>query len=449
MGDILLLPILTLDLDECLRRVVAQTAALFNVPTAVVLVRDGDDLRVEAGPGPLSPAAVQGTVVEWVSRSGQLLFLTDLATLAQVSPAALQPLVADSQSLAAIPLIFGDTVIGALGVESPRHEAFGLELLAALGQQVTVALQNARLYHAERRRAAQLEAVARVARAVAATWQPAALYRVIYEQLAALMPCDAFILALFDPETRSLHAVFSLQDGVAHDVSAYPPVALQPPGQGIQSEVIHTGRSLIIADLGEQQRVRIYRFGTPGPVTRAAIYVPLRVEDRTIGVLQAQSYTVKAYRPADLPLLEAVADYAAAAIVNARRYQALQESEAQLRRLADTLLDLVAQTDRDGVVQYASSAHQTVLGYTPSQWVGTSILDYVHPDSAASAGLLLRRLVETRQVQRMELRFRAAGGRVVWLEVGASVLENDAGELVGFVFGSRDVTARQQAARSR
>lgn len=447
MSDILLLPSLTLDLDECLRRVVAQTAALCHVPTVVVLVRDGDDLRVEAGTGPLSPTEVQGTVVEWVSRSGQLLVLTDLAA----APAALQPLVADSQSLAAIPLVWGDTVIGALAVESPRHEAFSLELLAALGQQVTVALQNARLYHAERRRAAQLEAVAQVARAVASTWQPAALYRVIYEQLAALISCDAFILALFDPETRLLHAAFSLQDGMAHEVSAYPPVALQPPGQGMQSEVIHTGRSLIIADLGEQKQVVTYRFGTPGPVTRSAIYVPLRAGEgeQVIGVLQAQSYTVKAYRTTDLPLLEAVADYAAAAIVNARRYQALQESEARLRCIADTLLDLVAQTDRDGVVQYASPSHQVVLGYAPQQWVGTSILDYVHPDSAASAGLLLRRLVETRQVQRMELRFRAAAGRVVWLEVGASVLENDAGELVGFVFGSRDVTARQQAARSR
>jgi len=445
--------ILTLDLDECLRRVVEQTAALFHVPTAVVILREDDALRAEACTscqphgGPLEVAEMQGTVAEWVSRSGQMLVLTDLGMVS--APEALKPVEATSQSVAAIPFVFGDTVIGALAVESPHSHAFGpleQDLLLALGRQAAVAIQNARLYLAERRRAEQLTAVARVARAVSATLKPEALYRTIYEHLSTLIPCDAFILSLFDPETRLIHAVFSLQDGTAHDVSHYPPVALQPPGKGTQSEVIHTGRSLIIPDLGARQKgLAVYRFGTPGPVTRSAIYVPLRMEGRTIGVLQAQSYTANAYRPEDIPLLEAAAGHAAAAIVNARLYQALHESETQLRRITDTMLDMVSQTDLNGILQYVSPSHQTVLGYSPQRLVGTSIFEHVHPDSSAATRPFREQLLQTRRVQRAEFRYRHADGHYLWLETSASVLESETGEPVGFVFGSRDVTARKQA----
>ena len=69
------------------------------------------------------------------------------------------PLLPDTQSEMALPLMAGNRVLGALDVQSTRPEAFSEEdisVLQLVGDQVAVAIQNARLY-AEAERALEVE----------------------------------------------------------------------------------------------------------------------------------------------------------------------------------------------------------------------------------------------------------------------------------------------------
>src|ERR1700676_803338 len=72
-----------------------------------------------------------------------------------------------TRSELAIPLMVRDEVVGVLDCQSDRLDHFNsetIDLLTLFSTQASMALQNARLYSLERRRASQLEAINTVAR---------------------------------------------------------------------------------------------------------------------------------------------------------------------------------------------------------------------------------------------------------------------------------------------
>ncbi|MCX6032541.1 MAG: GAF domain-containing protein [Chloroflexi bacterium] len=148
--------ILTLDLPECLRRVVNKTAGLIGAPVAAVVLCERDGPRVAActyASGDCPPAAqalAEGTIAAWAAESRQAILLADV-NAARPGAAALRPLAPGSRSVIAAPLIIENQVIGALVVESPRPDAFSeteQSLVIALATQTAVGIHNARLYTA-------------------------------------------------------------------------------------------------------------------------------------------------------------------------------------------------------------------------------------------------------------------------------------------------------------
>jgi PAS domain S-box-containing protein len=147
--------ILSLDLPECLNRVVTKTAALVGAPMTAVVLREGTELRVAActlANSYVAEAAltVSGSIAAWAAESRQALLLADVGVGRHLpAGAALHPLLPDSRSVVAAPLLVEDQVIGALVVESPRPDAFGeteQTLVIALATQAAVGIQNARLH---------------------------------------------------------------------------------------------------------------------------------------------------------------------------------------------------------------------------------------------------------------------------------------------------------------
>ncbi len=115
---------------------------------------------------------------------------------------------------------------------------------------------------------------------------------------------------------------------------ALPPVPLEPPGQGTQSEAIHTRQPVILNNLRERLKKVTFKMdvGTDdGRVTQSGLYVPMLVHGRVIGVMQVQSYTLNRFSQSDADLLSLVANTAAVDIENARLFA---ETQKRLHNLA-------------------------------------------------------------------------------------------------------------------
>ncbi|MGD0153551.1 MAG: PAS domain S-box protein [Thermacetogeniaceae bacterium] len=127
---------------------------------------------------------------------------------------------------------------------------------------------------------------------------------------------------------------------------------------------------------------------------------------------------------------------------------ALRESEEQLRRIADNMLDMVCQTDARGIVQYASPSNESVVGYNPKDLIGKPVFNFVHPadlNKAITALQTFQAAINASSGGKIEFRFKHADGRYLWVEIVGKPLFDDMGTVVGAIFGGRDITERKMA----
>jgi diguanylate cyclase (GGDEF)-like protein/PAS domain S-box-containing protein len=134
-------------------------------------------------------------------------------------------------------------------------------------------------------------------------------------------------------------------------------------------------------------------------------------------------------------------------ITDVTRYKeaesALETSEARFRVLTESSLDLISVLEEDGTIRYQSPALRTLMGYDPSETIGSNIFDKIHPDDVEGARSAFRRVIERRQSSEpLEFRVRHHDGMWRTFEsLGTNCLANP--HIRGVVFNSRDITDRK------
>jgi len=123
---------------------------------------------------------------------------------------------------------------------------------------------------------------------------------------------------------------------------------------------------------------------------------------------------------------------------------ALAESEAQFRLLAENSSDMISRHDINGIFLYVSPACQTLLGYDPTELVGTSIAPLVHPEDSTLITELLSASAPDETVT-VPYRARHKNGEYVWLETTARLFLDKVNGNHEFQASSRDITERKQS----
>jgi PAS domain S-box-containing protein len=124
--------------------------------------------------------------------------------------------------------------------------------------------------------------------------------------------------------------------------------------------------------------------------------------------------------------------------------KAFRESEARLNRIADNMLDIISQTDIEGVYQYVSPSHKDVLGYELNCLLGKPVFEFVHPDDLETVLIAAKRGRETKTPGKLEYRYRHANGHYLWLETIGNLLFDHNGQITGAIFCGRDITERKR-----
>src|SRR5580692_7674291 len=121
----------------------------------------------------------------------------------------------------------------------------------------------------------------------------------------------------------------------------------------------------------------------------------------------------------------------------------LRRSEERFSYLIQNLSDVITVVAVDGTMLYHSPSVERICGYRPSELLGKSLLDFIHPEDLASVRAVLQRLIlDGGTAVPPDFRFQRKDGSWVWLEAFANNLQNDAA-VGGVVVTSRDVSARR------
>jgi len=287
-------------------------------------------------------------------------------------------------------------------------------------------------------------AIYEISEAANTTENPADLYRSIHRALSALMPAQNFYIALYD---------------AARDLISFPYFvdqfdeipAPRKPGRTLTAYVLRTGRPLLASPKIFEELVSAGEVEMLGAPSLDWLGVPLKAEDRVIGVMAVQSYTEGVrFGKEEMEILSFVSNQVALATERKQAEEALRQSETRYRRLVEQLpaVTYVVPLDDSGSAPYISPQIESILGYpvdelrhrAPGLWDSL-----IHPDDREATMRNFRRCFSERKAFVAEYRVFSRKGTIVWMRDEAVVVQDETGAplcMQGLLF---DITDRKQA----
>lgn len=229
-------------------------------------------------------------------------------------------------SLLAVPLKVAGRPVGVLELlrvpASPPFQPEDADLVAAMGHQLGMAMENTRLYSESAKRVKQSSTLMELSAILNSTLQISEVLRLAVEAATRLMECEVGSLLLLNERCDEL--VFEVALGErGREVKE---VRLKV-GEGIAGWVAKTGKPTIVADVGRDPRFSRRVDTRTHFVTRNMICVPVQSRDRIIGVLQAiNRRTDRPFDGEDQRLFESLARQVGIAIENARLYEQVKQT---------------------------------------------------------------------------------------------------------------------------
>jgi diguanylate cyclase (GGDEF)-like protein len=160
-----------------------------------------------------------------------------------------------------------------------------------------------------------------LAKALTSSLQLDQVLRVIMEKLNELFRVDNWYLLLFDESTQELY--FELAVGKESNGVRDRRVKL---GEGIAGWVAANSKIVVAVDAQRDPRFRQSVDGWPSLETRSLVGVPLCFQKQCLGVIGLVNFVGSdGFPQSDLSLLQALADFAAIAIENARHIKAIHD----------------------------------------------------------------------------------------------------------------------------
>ena len=183
---------------------------------------------------------------------------------------------------------------------------------------------------------------------------------------------------------------------------------------------------------------------------RSAMIVPLVARGKTLGAITLVSAeSGRSFTAEDLSLAEALARRGALAAANALLAEDVEETEAKLEALVDSIDAIVWEANAAREFTFVSKRSEAILGYPPDRWLKEpgfweSIVHEADRERAAERYALK---LEGQPERDVEYRVTAADGATVWIRDLIQVIHDDEGHLQGLRGVMVDVTQRVLAER--
>ncbi|MFH1743777.1 MAG: PAS domain S-box protein, partial [bacterium] len=132
-----------------------------------------------------------------------------------------------------------------------------------------------------------------------------------------------------------------------------------------------------------------------------------------------------------------------AVILLYQKHLSLRASEKKYRELIESINDIIYTLDEDGTITYVSPVIRSMLGYRPSDLIGRSGFDLVHPDDRSRSMETFQRILAG-EPQINEYRFVAASGDLRWMRTSTRMVSSG-NRVIGVHGIITDMTDRKQA----
>jgi len=263
-----------------------------------------------------------------------------------------------NEHLMGVPVLSMDKLTGLLAVwrtgEGEEFKPFELDFLNSLAQQAAIAIENARLFEAERRSRERAEILREVTAALTASIELESLYEHILDSVTKLIPFDSTSIGIFEQGYIKIVAGRSSNDYkiCLNSKYHYDTSQLESPETLREPIIIQDVRN---DNQFEKQKDTEYIRGWMG--------VPMVVQERLIGFLNFDSTQPNFYTKEHAALAQTFGNQAAIAIENARLFESEQRRHRESETLRQAALAVTTSLELESVLDTILIAMKQVVPY--------------------------------------------------------------------------------------
>ena len=357
----------SLDLNEILGGALDKTLDVMDIEAGGIYLLDERT-------GALTIAAQRGLSPKFVAGVDQLQVGEGLSgrVVATGEPLVVRDLFADPRltrmvvreeglrSVAIVPLRSKGRILGTFFAMTYGLHEFtqqNVQLLSSIAHQIGMAVDSARLFQTERRRAEQSRVVTEVGRRVTSILDINEVLVQVVHLLQNAFNYDHVGIALIEDN----EAVYKVGAGPWWNNPSFEfePIRLAVGGEGVTGWVASTGEPLLVPDVSQEPRYVEMR----GSNTRSELTVPIKLKEQVIGVLDVQSEQLNAFDESDMTVLQSLASQAAIAIENAQLFNAEQRRAEQFRVMSEVGQRMTSILDVDQLLAEIVSLIRDTFGY--------------------------------------------------------------------------------------
>jgi PAS domain S-box-containing protein len=342
----------------------------------------------------------------------------------------------------AAPLLVAGRLVGVIAFmdKNPARQ-FGepdLRLLNLFSSHAAIAIQNARLFSVERRRAEEQQALLDTLKDLSSELELSTVLQRVLERAVTLLNVTGGELATFD-EARGDLAIVASRNMGTNSVGTRMTL-----GDGAMGRVAQTRESLIIPRYQEWEgHSAKYTQGT----VQTVIAVPLLIGSRLVGAIAGvHSDPARVFGADDLRLLGLFASQAAIAMENARLFTSSRRERQYFQELVlNSPVAVVTLNNGHDVVE-CNPAFEKLFGYRESEVVGRNLDDLITTEETRiDAVAYTRQALRSRPVQVISRRCRKDGTMIDVEVLGVPVVVD--GEPHGLMALYHDITELLKARR--
>jgi diguanylate cyclase (GGDEF)-like protein len=224
------------------------------------------------------------------------------------------------------PIMVGRALDGIIAIFGSALREGDIQAISAFCRQTALAIENHRLHHDLYRKFDRFAAIAELTQAITPIQNYETLLQTILEKSAGLLAAEQGSLMLLDQDTDALF--LEATKGIMENPSDTLRI---PRGEGIAGRVAALGEPLLVENVEDDPRVR--KKNRRRYKTLSFVSVPLKLEDRIIGVLNLSDKTTGGvFDEEDLRIIQCFATHAAVVLDR----NALYSQTEKLKKLSIT-----------------------------------------------------------------------------------------------------------------
>ena len=327
-----------LDIDLLLQEIVTLVKNRFHLYHVHVYLLDEENelLHMHVGSGKVGKQLherqhsislhTKHSLVAKAARSRETVLVDDVSQEPSFLP---NPLLPDTRSEIAVPLVIGEKVLGVLDVqddESHRFDQIDVDTFSTFSGHIASAIQNAYLFAEQkeaekslRRYASRLQSLHEIDKAILTSESPESIARTAVQHLKPIISYDRASVAIFDFETKKAH-IFTADEYKDDDpiVALYNIDIIANALEKANGQPLLGSVDSILPNTPIAQELKEQNF-------QSLIIYPLRYRHELIGAIHLGSYDKNAFSQNDIAIVDEIAAPLAIAIQQARLYEELSQ----------------------------------------------------------------------------------------------------------------------------